>query len=217
MSLQLIGAGFGRTGTKSLQDALQQLGLNPCHHMAELFTHPEQAPVWHAAAKGEPTDWREFLKDYRASVDWPSCYFWRELVEAFPDAKVLLTERDADAWYKSMEHTIFQAIARADTLSDDPVRGPQMQMARYIVRDKTFGGQLDRAHVLSVYRAHNDAVKRAIPPEKLLVYDVSEGWEPLCKFLGVAIPSTPFPHTNTSQEFRSRLDSNRLGDVLKKE
>lgn len=209
MSLQLIGAGFGRTGTKSLKEALELLGLAPCHHMAELFTHPEQAPVWHAAAKGEPTDWRAFLKDYRASVDWPSCHFWRELVEAFPDAKVLLTERDADAWYKSMEHTIFQAIARIDKVADDHIRGPQMRMAKYIVEEKTFGGRTDREHVIAVYKAHNAAVKRAIPAEKLLVYDVGQGWEPLCRFLGVPVPATPFPHTNTSQEFRSRLDSNQ--------
>lgn len=207
MSLELIGAGFGRTGTMSLKLALEQLGLAPCHHMAELFSHPEQAPTWHDAARGKPTDWCEFLKDYRAAVDWPACYFWRELAAAFPDAKVLLTERDADAWYKSMEHTIFQAMARIDRVADDPVRGPQMRMASYIVAEKTFGGRLDREHVLSVYKAHNEAVKRAIPPEKLLVYDVGQGWELLCKFLGVPVPATPFPRTNTSEEFRSRLDA----------
>ena len=205
MNLELIGAGFGRTGTMSLKLALEQLGLAPCHHMAELFSHPEQAPVWHDAAKGKPTDWRAVLKDYRAAVDWPSCHFWRELVETFPDAKVLLTERDPEAWYKSMSQTIFEIMARSDAVADDPVRGPQIRMARYIVEEKTFGGRLDREHVIAVYKAHNEAVKRAIPRGRLLIYDVGEGWGPLCKFLGVAVPEAPFPRTNTTEEFRSRM------------
>ena len=208
MSLEVIGAGFGRTGTMSLKLALEQLGFAPCHHMAEIFAHPEQAPAWHDAAKCPPTDWRAFLKDYRATLDWPSCYFWRELGEAFPDAKFLLTERDPEAWYKSMSQTIFEIMARSGEVADDPVRGPQLRMARYIVEERTFGGRTDHDHAIAVYRAHNEAVKRTIPPERLLVYDVSEGWAPLCKHLGVVVPETPFPRTNSTEDFRARMIRN---------
>lgn len=205
MSLEVIGAGFGRTGTMSLKLALEQLGFSPCHHMAEIFAHPEQAPAWHDAAKGKPTDWRAFLKDYRATLDWPSCYFWREMAETFPDANFLLTERDPEAWYKSMSQTIFEIMARGDEVADDPVRGPQIRMARYIVEERTFGGHTDHDHAIAIYKAHNEAVKRTIAPERLLVYDVSQGWAPLCKHLGVAVPETPFPRTNTTEDFRARM------------
>ena len=205
MSLEIIGAGFGRTGTLSLKSALETLGFAPCYHMTEVFAHPEHASVWHEAADGAPTDWQAFLGPYRASVDWPGCYFWRELMAAFPNAKVLLSERDPEDWYKSMSSTIFEIIARADAVAGDPVRGPQIRMSSYVVRDKTFGGNIDKDHVLSVYKAHNDAVKREVPPEKLLVYDVKQGWEPLCAFLDVPVPDTDFPRTNSTEEFRNRI------------
>ena len=205
MSLDVIGAGFGRTGTMSLKQALERLGFAPCYHMAEVFAHPEHAAVWLAAAQGDPTDWRAFFKDYRAAVDMPVAYFWRELAEVFPDAKIVLTERDPEAWYESMSRTILENWARADAMADDPVRGPQIRMATYIVRDKTFGGRTDRAHAIAVLKAHNDAVKRAIPPDRLLVYDVDQGWAPLCKFLGTAVPDAPFPRTNSAAEFRARI------------
>ncbi len=207
MSLEVIGAGFGRTGTMSLKLALEQLGFAPCHHMSELFAHPEQAPIWDDAAHGKPTDWRSFLKDYRAAVDWPACHFWRELVETFPGAKVLLTERDAEAWYTSMSQTIFDIMARADQADPDPVRGPQIRMATYIVREKTFGGRTDKDHAIAVYKAHNAAVKAALG-DRLLVYDVAQGWGPLCAHLGVAVPEAPFPYTNTTEQFRSRMPGN---------
>lgn len=203
--MQVIGAGFGRTGTMSLKLALEQLGFQPCYHMYEVFAHPGHAEVWHEAAKGRPPDWREFLKDYRAAVDWPACHFWRELAEAFPEAKFLLTERDEDAWYKSMSQTIFEAMRMGDRFANDPVRGPQLRMARYVVEEKTFAGRMDRDSALAVYRAHNEAVKRAFPRGKLLIYDVGEGWAPLCEFLGVGVPETPFPRTNSTDEFRERL------------
>lgn len=205
MVMQVIGAGFGRTGTMSLKLALEELGFAPCYHMYEVFAHPGHAEIWHAAAKGAAADWRDFLKDYKAAVDWPVCHFWRELAETFPDAKILLTERDEDAWYKSILQTIFDVMNRSDEFANDPVRGPQMRMARYVVKEKTFAGRTDRDSALAVYRAHNEAVKRAFPRERLLVYDVGEGWAPLCEFLGVAVPASPFPRTNSTEEFRARV------------
>lgn len=205
MSLDVVGAGFGRTGTMSLKLALEQIGFAPCYHMYEVFGHPGHAEIWHEAALGSPPDWRGFLKDYRAAADWPVCHFWRELLDAFPDAKFLLTERDPEAWYNSMSQTIFEALRSPQQFDGDPVRGPQLRMARTIVEEKTFAGRTDRDSAIAVYRAHNEAVKRAFPREKLLVYDVAEGWAPLCGFLGVDIPDTPFPRTNSTEEFRGRM------------
>lgn len=205
MSLDVIGAGFGRTGTMSLKLALEQLGFAPCYHMVEVFEHPEHAPIWQAAAAGQPTDWHALLAPYRAAVDWPVCHFWRELADAFPNAKILLTERDAESWYKSMSQTIFAFMQLAASEPDGPAPGSQPSMAHYIVSEKTFGGRTDHDHAIAVYKAHNEAVKRALPAERLLVYDVGQGWEPLCKFLDVAVPEVPFPRTNSAEEFRSHV------------
>lgn len=203
MTLSVIGAGFGRMGTLSLKFALEQLGFAPCHHMMEVFAHPAQASVWLAAARGEPVDWDKLLDGYRASVDWPSCHFWRELADRYPDAKVILSTRDPHRWYESMSGTIFRALQ-----SEMPAggQGEDMgEMVRRIVRDDTFGGRTDEAHVLDVLARHEAEVKRTIAPERLLVFEVNEGWEPLCRFLGVSVPDAPFPRTNSTEEFQARL------------
>lgn len=204
MSMDVIGAGFGRTGTFSLKTALEELGFTPCYHMREVFHNPDHAQVWERAARGDPPDWRAFLAPYRAAVDWPACYFWRDLVAAFPDAKVLLTERDPETWYRSISRTIFDYIQLTDQLVHEPGRGPQSRLSRLIVEERTFGGRLDHDHAIAVYQAHNAAVKEALG-DKLLIYDVGQGWEPLCAFLGVAVPDAPFPKSNSTDEFRARL------------
>lgn len=203
MTLSVIGAGFGRTGTLSLKFALEQLGLAPCHHMMEVFANPEQAPIWLSAAKGEAVDWDNLLSSYKASVDWPSCHFWRELAAYYPDAKVILSTRDPERWYKSISGTIFPAMA-----GEMPDEGPArdvLSMARYVVSERTFGGKTGKEHVLDVLARHEAEVKRSIPAGRLLVFDVAEGWEPLCRFLEVPVPDVPFPRTNSSEEFQSRL------------
>ncbi len=203
MSPEIVGAGFGRTGTLSLKVALEQLGFGPCYHMSEAFANPDHAQVWHDAARGTMPDWHEFLGAYRSVTDWPACYFWRALIGAAPAAKVLLTVRDAQAWYRSMSKTIFEVIGRFRQTPESE-RGPQLEMAVYIVGDKTFGGRTDAEHAIAVYEAHNDAVKRAVPNDRLLVFDVADGWEPLCAFLGVPVPASPFPRMNSTEEFRAR-------------
>ncbi len=203
MSPEIVGAGFGRTGTLSLKNALEQLGFAPCYHMSEAFANPEHAAVWHEAARGRPPNWHDFLDAYAAVTDWPACYFWRELADAAPDSKVVLTERDPKAWYRSMSKTIFDLLGRFEQLPEFE-RSPQLDMAAYIVAERTFGGRMDAEHAISIYEAHNEAVKRAIPSDRLLVFDVAEGWAPLCAFLDVPVPSTPFPRTNSTEEFRAR-------------
>ena len=197
-TLQVIGAGFGRTGTASLRDALVRLGFGPCDHMRENFEHPERFPLWEEALRrkdaGEAIDWRPLLDGFRATTDWPGAYFWRELTTAHPKAKVILTVRDPERWYDSIRATIF-------ALPDEQLSG----VAREISRTRTFGGRLtDRAHCQAVFARHNQAVQETIPLDRLLVFEVKEGWEPLCAFLDVPVPEDePFPRVNEAATFQN--------------
>ncbi|MFT4039944.1 MAG: sulfotransferase [Thermomicrobiales bacterium] len=200
-TLQIIGAGFGRTGTLSLFHALQRLGFAPCDHMHINFENPERFALWEDALSrqqaGAPIDWRPLLEGYRAIVDWPGARFWRELAAAHPDAKVILTVRDSERWYASMTQTIFPFLASL-TGPDDP------SLPTAVITEGTFGGRADdRAHCETVFRQHNAAVQAAIAPERLLVFEMREGWAPLCAFLGEPIPDEPFPNTNDVAAFRS--------------
>ena len=205
MALQVIGAGFGRTGTMTLKTALEQLGFGPCHHMYEVILHPEQADFWERATRGEKVDWEEIFANYRSSCDWPSCSFYKELAERYPQAKVILTLRDPKAWFESVRNTIMVSFKGPMTLPDGRRVGPPGEFAPLLIGQKTFGGRFDEAHLIDVFNRHNEEVRRTIPKERLLVFDAKQGWEPLCEFLGVAVPATPFPKTNSTEEFRARI------------
>jgi len=212
MTLSVIGAGFGRTGTLSLKFALEALGFAPCHHMMEVFMNPPQAPIWSAAARGEPVDWGTLLTGYKATTDWPSCHFWRELALRFPAAKVILTARDPEKWFASFSETILKAVSAPPPRGGvDPVMAAIGEMGALIVREKTFAGNFDKAHVLKVYTDHIETVKRTIPPERLLVYEVGQSGSQPCKFLGVPVPATDFPRTNSREEFISHLPKEAFG------
>jgi sulfotransferase family protein len=209
VSLKVIGAGFGRTGTLSLQAALEELGFSRCYHMTEVFAHPEHAAVWSAARRGEPVDWDALFTGYQAAVDWPPCAFYRELMDRYPDAKVILTVRDADKWYNSSLQTIY--FARHAFPSWTRWFLPRMrrftQMLDDVVWVGTFQGRFaDKQHTLSVFHRHIDEVRRTVPADRLLVYEVRQGWGPLCAFLGKEAPKDkPFPRLNDTVEFRSRI------------
>jgi len=204
MALEIVGAALGRTGTNSLKLALEQLGFGPCHHMFEVRDNPDQLPYWQAAARGELPDWDTVFANYRACVDWPSARFWREIAARYPDAKVLLTLRDPDKWFDSVHATIYPVVESWKTREPGRFRDT-MEMAWQIVVEQTFGGRLDdRDHAIAVFRAYEAEVRDTIAPERLLAYDVSQGWAPLCAFLEVPVPDTPFPRTNTSEEFRQK-------------
>jgi hypothetical protein len=201
MSLKLIGAGLGRTGTMSLQLALKQLGFDGCYHMREVFEHPESGDLWLDAARGKP-DWEAIFRGYAATVDYPGCSFWRELADFYPDARILLSVRDPDRWFESTRRTIF---------SEDMLQycrtSPLAEFFESTVF-KDLGGRFDdRAFMTDHFRGHIAEVQAAFPSERLLTYDVKEGWEPLCAFLGVAVPTTPFPRLNTSQEWEERRNA----------
>ena len=163
MPLKVIGAGYGRTGTMSLKLALEQLGFGPCHHMVEVFANPESIPLWSRAADGD-ADWAAIFKGYPSAVDWPTATFYEELARAYPEAKVILTERDPEAWFRSTQATIFARDFPAD--SDDP----WMVMIRKVVGALFDQRMHDRDRLISVFKAHNARVREVIPPERLLVY-----------------------------------------------
>jgi hypothetical protein len=203
MGLLVIGAGFGRTGTLSLKGALEQLGFGPCHHMAEVFAHPEQIPLWQRAVSGADVDWDKLLAGYQATVDWPSAYFWRELAETYPEAKVLLSIRDAESWYASFSSTILKLIAAKESVTIPAIR-EALEMGAPLVSTKVFSDRADDPeHAKAVFRAHEEEVRRTIPADRLLVFDVRQGWEPLCAFLEVPVPDGPFPRLNDAEQFKT--------------
>jgi len=216
MSLKVVGAGFGRTGTLSLKLALEQLGFDPCYHMVETRHHPTHDAAWLALARGETKDWQSVLTGYRATVDWPGAYFWKTLADDNPNAKIILTVRDAERWYDSAAKTIFARMREfADALASgqddiaDPKRRAHMRMVNTIVADGTFGGNLDRTHAIDVFNAHNDNVYRSVPAERLLVYESGEGWDRLCDFLDEPVPQAPYPKVNSTADFNSQFPGNR--------
>lgn len=202
MDLAVIGSGFGRTGTMSLKNALERLGFGPCHHMEEVFGNPAQVPHWQAVAAGRPVDWNQVFAGYRSQVDWPGAHVWRELAAACPAAKVLHSVRPEDSWWNSFSKTIGRFLAIYPTLALPPHVRAMSDAAMDMIGRQTFGGRFDdRDTALAAYRKRAADVRAAIPPERLLVFDVAEGWEPLCRFLGVPVPDEPFPHKNSTEEF----------------
>ena len=199
MPLSVVGAGFGRTGTMSLKLGLEQLGFGPCYHMIEVFKDPKAPGYWEAAADGAPVDWEEVFAGFNSTVDWPSATFYRELAEAYPEAKVILTARDPEDWFRSTQATIFARKIPDDT--DDPWG----RMVLKVISDLFDRQMSNKDKLIEVYNRHNATVKQVIPPERLLVYQVSEGWGPLCNFLGVRVPDEPMPKANTTEEFQSRV------------
>jgi hypothetical protein len=199
MPLSVIGAGFGRTGTMSLKLALEQLGFGPCYHMTEVFKDPNAPGYWEAAADGKRIDWEQVFAGYRSSVDWPGATFYKELANAYPDAKVILTLRDPEAWFESTQATIFARHIPDDT------QEPWERMALKVIADLFDRQMHDKKKLIEVYKHHNEAVQREIAPDRLLVYEVSQGWQPLCDFLGVSVPAEPMPRVNSTEEFQQMV------------
>jgi hypothetical protein len=205
LTIKIIGAGFGRTGTTSLKLALEILGLGPCYHMQEIVPlHPWRAKAWYKASQGQAVNWSRVFRGYQATVDWPGCYFYRELLEVYPEAKVILTVRDPERWYQSALNTIYPSANFSPLQKFIPITRYIPLMLHSVVWNGTFQGQFtDKAYALKVYKEHIETVKRIVPADQLLVYQLGEGWEPLCHFLNVPVPPTdPFPHLNDSAQFQ---------------
>ena len=200
MSMSVLGLGFGRTGTNSLKQALELLGFGPCYHMFEVLPDEQRVNNWIELVQGKTPDWEHTFRNYHASVDWPGAYFWKELAQYYSDARLILTIRDADQWYQSMASTILPLLRAS---ASDP-----QSLANQMFISRTFAGNIDDAdHVKRVYQQHNASVQAAFGPDRLLVYEVGSGWEPLCDFLGVATPDIAYPHGNKGNEFADNIEA----------
>ncbi|MEM1313936.1 MAG: sulfotransferase family protein [Pseudomonadota bacterium] len=198
MALQVIGCGFGRTGTDSMRKALNRLGVGPTHHMYELDADGPLRARWLELARGAQADWEALFPGYRACVDWPSAAYWPELIEAFPEARVLLTWRSAESWWASFEKTILRFIKSGE----DPGG-----LTQTLITEQVFGGRPDdRAHAIAVYERNVAAVRETVDPERLLVHGLGDGWGPLCRWLGVEEPDAPYPSGNSAAGFIEKLE-----------
>jgi len=198
MTLKMIGAGFGRTGTLSLKLALERLLGAPCYHMMEVFPRPAHFGLWTAAARGQAVDWNALFDGFAAVVDWPASAFWAELAAEYPGAPILLSTRDSASWWKSASATIFD---RSRTAPAPPMRE---------MLDALFGARFtlaihDREQAIAAYERHNAHVRATAPRDRLVEWRPGDGWAPLCKALALPVPDEPFPHVNTTDEFRARV------------
>lgn len=194
--LKVIGAGLGRTGTNSLKLALERLLGEPCYHMIEVFGHPEHVPLWHAAALGETVDWSVIFDGYAATVDWPSASFWPELSQAYPDALMIWSYRTPESWWQSASSTIFPKLQETEGAWHDMI---------YALLEKRFTLDLNnRDACIAAFHRHNEQVLSAGLDNRLLKWQATDGWEPICQALGVDVPDEPFPHVNSTADFQSR-------------
>ena len=210
MTISLIGAGYGRTGTLSLKSALETLGYNKCHHMIEVIRNPGEPEKWLQAIDAKTVNWERLLEGYKATVDWPACHFYQELADYYPKAKVLLSIRDPLEWFESMSATTLGVIRKRMQASNT---GQPKNLGTELVVNAAFGGEIDDAeHAIRMFNQHTKEVVDTIDPDRLLTYNVREGWEPLCQFLDKPVPDTAFPRVNSRDEFEEIF----FGSSLKK-
>ncbi len=211
MTISLIGAGYGRTGTLSLKSALETLGYNKCHHMIEVIRNPGESEKWLQAIDAKTVNWASLLKGYEATVDWPACHFYQELADYYPKAKVLLSIRDPLDWFESMSATTLGVIRKRMQASN---AGQPKNLGTELVVNAAFGGEIDDAEqAIRMFNQHTKEVVDIIDSDRLLIYNVREGWEPLCQFLDKPVPDAPFPRVNSRDEFEEIF----FGSSLKKD
>jgi len=184
----------------STKMALERLGFGPCHHMVEVMNDPEQPAFWTAQSQGEPVDWRRVFAKYNAQVDFPGAAVWPQIVEAFPEAKVLHTERPEDDWWASYSKTIGKFWLHYRSLPLPPDLVDLFGTMDKLLAQGVFGGP-DRDTCLAAYRRNNELVRATVPAERLLIFTPADGWSPLCRFLGVPVPDGDFPRSNARDEF----------------
>ena len=205
--MKVIGAGLGRTGTSSLQAALEELLGGNCYHMKTILLQPDHLQVWHDFATGKTSNinWKRLFEYHTASVDFPVCIYYRELMEIFPEAKVILTHRDPELWWNSFIR--LQKLFNKARLFSFCV--PRLQkIFRFtdkIIIDDFFEGKLEKQNCIKIFERHNTDVRAKVPKDRLLEYNIKQGWEPLCDFLNIKVPDTPFPHLNSGIEPLQKL------------
>lgn len=200
MTLRVVGAGLGRTGTMSLKLALERLLGGPCYHMLEVLARPDHVAGWRERIHGEAGDWDALFADFDAAVDWPTAAFWEEIAGAYPDALILLSTRDTESWWRSCDRTIFEIFR---TGPDENIEA-WFDMCTDLLELRFTPDFLDPDTAMAAFEEHNARVRSAAPSERLLEWHPGDGWGPLCDALGTPVPDEPFPKVNTTEEFRSR-------------
>jgi hypothetical protein len=219
--MHVIGAGLPRTGTLTQKVAVEMLGLGPCYHWVDVLADLDRVSQWTRALDGEQR-WAEIFDGYHSTVDWPGGFFYRELAAAYPDAKVLLSVRDPQQWERSFRETIWEMCHGETPMSLLSRARAQIDQRweRYLTMvDRMFwsgagtfaAGHAEPEQLIAAMARHTEQVKRDVPAERLLVWQASDGWEPLCRFLGVATPSEPLPHVNDRETFVGRVIGGALG------
>ncbi len=219
--MDVLGVGFGRTGTTSLKAALERLGFGPCYHMLTVLAEPRRLGHWSAGLESGEPDWARAFAGFRSSLDWPAMTWWREMVDAHPSAKVILTVRDPWRWYDSVARTVLWTLRRPPGLAGAVAErllgatnwwyGALLPVMRAMILDRSLAGLAgDPGGMVELFGRHTEEVRAYVPAERLLIFDVSQGWEPLCAFLGVEVPDEPFPHLNDAEEFRRRHRRHRV-------
>ncbi|MGB0522590.1 MAG: sulfotransferase family protein [Flammeovirgaceae bacterium] len=218
MPVKVIGAGLGRTGTMSLKLALEYLGYGPCFHMVELLQEPQRLSYLKTLHKTGKTNWSEFFSGFNSTVDYPTCLYYDQLLQENPAAKVILTERDPEKWYESVYQTIYRGkpkgfkditrLVKNLIFSKDMRKvAPVFMHNDTLIWNGQFKGKFeDKQAAIEIYLQHNEQVKKTVPAEQLLVFQVTEGWQPLCTFLGEPTPDIPFPRSHQRETFNKKMD-----------
>jgi hypothetical protein len=226
MSIKIIGAGFPRTGTSTLKEALEKLGIVKTYHMKELLVHPENLHYWTTLKETNTTDWDALYDGYQATVDFPGYPWYKEHMKRYPDAKVILTVRPFDKWHVSVNSTIKNAgpqtlpqkLMAMAKLAFNPRFRRVIKCVKFakqtIFQDELQGKFDDKIAAEKIFNQHIADVKAYVPAEKLLVFDAAEGWAPLCEFLNVPVPNEPFPHANKKEDFKAMLGQLAKGNMV---
>jgi hypothetical protein len=218
--MRLIGAGLPRTATLSQKIAIEMLGFGPCYHMVDVLGDLRRAESWRAALEGGGS-WDDIFDGYEATVDWPGSFFFEELAARYPEAKVLLSVRDPMKWASSMNETICGVLYNESLMHDLSSARARVDepWASYIDLMETMweksglipdGERTSESALAEGMERYNEEVKRTVPADRLLVWSVEEGWEPLCEFLSVPAPAAPFPHVNDHEMFVERIIDSSL-------
>lgn len=211
--MKVIGSGFGRTGTLSLKMALEQLGFGPCYHMEEVLKRPKHIQVWHDVSYSKPVNWQSLFQGFQSTVDFPASVCYQKLMAAFPEAKVIHTVRDPERWHNSTSETIYQASSIFPRWLQKVVKpiGRVIEMQERLIWQNLLEGSFEnRERAIEIFQQHTEEVKRLVPADRLLIFSVKEGWEPLCRFLDVPVPDTPFPHVNDRETMIKRFRTMRM-------